>query len=166
MTNSSRIKPILRIFDIDGTIYDTFDKNKAAYEAAGLPFEYTQFHFANNRKKWNVEVPESVFELKSAIQHKYMHLVSKAPAHDLFFTTKDYKVTLTGSQKSAVKDLEDHFDVDLNCVGYNMTKEQKLEIIRAYEKSYNVVYYEDSPSIAYWMGMNGVHCVLVTLNRD
>lgn len=166
MVNSLEPKPILRVFDIDGTIYDTFEKNKAAYEAAGLPFEYTKYHFGNNRKFWDKEVPESVFKTKSEIQKNFMHLVRKAPAHELFFSTPfNQRVTLTGSQLSAVQELERSFGVNLSCIGWNKTKEQKLEEIRKLEVNYSVTYYEDNPDIASWMGMNGVRTVLVTLNR-
>lgn len=151
------MKPVIRLFDIDGTIYDTFEKNKAAYEAAGLPFEYTRWHFANNKKLWPETVEPKVFTIKNKIQHEFMHLVTKAPFHDEFFSTSDHKGTLTGSQIHAVWALEEHFKVSLKCLGYDKTKFDKLDVIRIFQKHYDVIYYEDDANIANFMCKHGVN---------
>ena len=155
------MKQVLRVFDIDGTLFDTFEKNKRSYEAAGLPFEYTKWHFANNKALWPVKPDSSVFKRKSEIQHKFMHLVHIGPAFDDFLKLDGHKVTLTGSQKIAVEELEKMFDIDLHCIGYDKTKTQKLEILKAYQAFYDVVYYEDDADIAEWLSSEGINVVLV-----
>lgn len=134
----------LHVFDIDNTLFDTYMKNKMAYQAAGLPVEYTFWHHKHSNKTWPEvqDIIDKIREEKARVESRYMVFVEPLPY------LKDYVlnngVCLTGASKSAVALLEDVFDIELKCpFGYSNSSNQKFQILTELALDHIVHYYDD-----------------------
>jgi len=134
----------IHVFDVDDTLFDTYLKNRASYTSAGLPIDYTLWHHRHNNKLWlGVEdCIEIVKQKKAEVEHMYMYLVKKLPYLEIYKSTGG--VCLTGASESAVRQLEDHFGIELRCVfGYSKTTKQKKDILAELSSKYDEVHYYD-----------------------
>lgn len=134
----------MRVFDLDGTLFDTFAATKAAYEKAGLP-EYTVQHFRTPNSVWHCS-PE-IRQRKRELYKDFLFAVKPGWAFEFYRPNED--IILTGASKESVDLLRAKFNVPLSCpFGYGLTKASKATILENLAAvGPQLIYYDDDPEI-------------------
>lgn len=135
----------LHVFDMDGTLYDTREANRIAYETAGLP-EYKDEYFNQTAAAWGC--PPEIHEAKTRIFHQYSHLINPAWAMPMFEVADRCKraIVLTGASSGSFRTVEKihgrPFDTPF---GITLNEEAKRRALRNLVRcGWNVVYYDDN----------------------
>ncbi len=139
-------KTVMHLFDVDGTLFDTFEKNRLSFLEADLPFEYTKWHYQHNAKSWPVPTGcdlASVRARKVQCEHKYMKYVTPLPFFETYKSVKN-QFCLTGASSNAVALLESKFDVKLPCpYGYGLSSYEKFDVLEHVILTTDEVHYYD-----------------------
>jgi len=139
----------IHIFDMDGTIFDTFTATKRAYEEAGLT-EYTPDRHGLPAKEW--KCPAEIHEAKVCFFPKYRYLIREAWAAPLYRALLPTGVfILTGASTNTVRTCQKVCpDLELRTpfgTGLNVLEKQKVLRLFAEKYDYRVFYYDDIPSV-------------------
>ena len=135
----------LHVFDLDGTLYNTFAANKAAYEAAGLP-EYKQEYYWQTAAAW--DCPPAIHERKGMLMPSYSNLISSAWAMPFFEVAEraGVAVVLTGASSNSVRFMEKiHGRAFPTPFGITHDEEGKRRVLTNLSGvGWNIVYYDDN----------------------
>lgn len=139
----------IHVFDMDGTIFDTFAATKRAYEEAGLT-EYTRSYYGIPAKEW--KCPTEIHASKACLFHKYRELIREAwaaPLYRALLPTGAF--ILTGASTNTVRTCQKVFpDLELRIpfgTGLNILEKQKVLRLFTEKYDYRVFYYDDIPSV-------------------
>lgn len=138
----------LHVFDMDGTLFDTFKATKLAYEEAGLT-EYRQEYFGKTFTEW--ECPAHIHFLKQSYFHKFRHHIKEAWAMPFYKTFSPQSFILTGASAETVEACRlVNPKVELrNPYGYQLNHIQKRRVLKSLSDfmGYEVFYYDDLPDV-------------------
>ena len=88
----------LHVFDMDGTLFDTREATKLAYEAAGLP-EYKPEYWGKSAAEWGC--PRDIHKRKHAHYLSFANVIQPAWAYPFYEVAGGYSaVILTGAMAS------------------------------------------------------------------
>ena len=134
----------MRVFDLDGTLFDTFAATKAAYEKAGMP-EFTLEHFRSPNSTW--QCSEEIRTKKRELYKDFLFAVKPAWAFEFYRPSED--IVLTGASQDSVQLLRNKFNLPLCCpFGYGLTRASKATILRNLASiGPELIYYDDDPEI-------------------
>lgn len=137
---------IIHIFDLDGTIFDTHDATKFAYEAAGLPL-YESSYFGLTAEEWGC--PEHIHKKKQEVFPTYKHYIRETWAANMYkaMLPSGSAFILTGASKSTVDVCQSTVPWELRTpFGVGLTSAEKRKIICLFSTlfKYKVFYYDDN----------------------
>lgn len=146
----------LHVFDLDGTLLDTFEAQRQSYLKAGLT-EYDPANFYKSAADWGC--PKDVHERKGSIFPQMLELVTPGWALPAFLdamTDRPLPVILTGTSPGSIKVLTPLFrsltGVDLFSYLYmarhSVNFADKRLALRVIASTSEVVYYDDHPEAA------------------
>ncbi len=129
------------LFDLDGTIFDTFLATKYAYEAAGLP-EYKEEYWGKPAHEWGC--PLAVHRKKKRTYRSFLHLVKPGWAYPYYAVHAGSAIILTGASAGTVQALREVSGLPLRTLfGTSLTAERKAAILNRLAKRHAVMYFDD-----------------------
>lgn len=159
--------PLLHVFDLDGTLFDTYEATKYTYEQAGLP-EYKKEYYGKTAKAWGC--PPEIHEKKKILFSKYSGELNQAwamPYYKTFLPSAAF--ILTGASQETVDTCRRAFPrIELrNPYGYGLDLKEKRRVLKvlSYHLGYDVFYYDDIPEIGLEI-VSGLHGVRLITEGD
>lgn len=135
----------IHVFDLDGTLFDTFNANKAAYEFAGLA-EYKEQYYWQTAAAW--ECPPEIHERKTQVFQRYAYLITPSWAMPFFEIAEGCHraVVLTGASAGSVRVMEKiHGKPFPTPFGITHNEESKQKVLsNLIRTGWKVTYYDDN----------------------
>lgn len=133
----------MRVFDLDGTLFNTYPAVKEAYQMAGLK-EYTPEMFGKSARE--LGIPLEIRRAKAEFYKKTVCGVKKDWAFKYYTPHTD--IVLTGASEEAVSLLRRQFKVAL-CTpfGYGLSLDEKVKVLLKLAMIDRVTYYDDNKAI-------------------
>lgn len=159
----------LHVFDLDGTLFDTYAVTKRAYEEAGLP-EYKPEFWGKTAEEWRC--PHYVHTQKRVLFNKLVEMVDPGWALPFYEVAGPQNtVILTSASEDTVDALRDCFETPLPTpFGCRLTEMQKRStLIKLLRVGWRIYYYDDQVTAALSIVKDLDSVVLITeriLNED
>lgn len=138
----------LHVFDMDGTLFDTREATKLAYEAAGLP-EYKPEYWGKSAAEWGC--PRDIHKRKHAHYLSFANVIQPAWAYPFYEVAGAYSaVILTGASEDTVDVLRGKFDTPLPTpFGCGLSADDKRNVLaRLTRVGWKIYYYDDQVETA------------------